>query len=75
MQQSFRMAQSVGCRVLKALKPVFLVYKDVKRMDFGTEERFLAKERRLQPPKFIHRFRFFIECGLTVTHGRACGCK
>ncbi len=45
MQQSTRMTQSVGSRVLKAIKPVVQAYEDVKRMDFGTDKSLLAKVR------------------------------
>ncbi|KAL9960490.1 hypothetical protein ACROYT_G033958 [Oculina patagonica] len=53
MQQSTRMTQSVGSRVLMAIKPAAQAYEDAKRMDFGMVENFLVKLSRVQ--RYHHR--------------------
>lgn len=45
IEQSIHTIQSVSFRVLTATKPVVRANEDVKVMDFGMEEIFLAKVR------------------------------
>ena len=63
MQQSTRITQSAGSRVLMAIKPVVQAYEDVKKMVFGAEEIFLVKVRSK-----IFKFKTFLS-----RIGRACG--
>ncbi|KAL9960520.1 hypothetical protein ACROYT_G033992 [Oculina patagonica] len=85
MQQSTRMTQSVGFRVLKAIKPVVQAYEDVKRMDFGMEESFLVKKsfvntfsagkdlkRLVQQLKDVQKMDFGVEMTLSVQNFSTC---
>ena len=60
IQQSIRMTQSAGSRVLMAIKPVVQAYEDVKKMDFGTEKSFLVKVRTKKFAKIYMLLKTFI---------------